>query len=123
MKQKIVLHREPNKDLPKSLQDTKNHNFTVYLCLKEDFAELNIKPVILFAKTKDSRLKNISILDISDVSKNEYANKTLCILMNCNSHQYVVFKHYFEKAMKKYLVGKLEATENDIKKYAVKEAK
>lgn len=121
MKQKIVLHRnKPNKELPKSLQDTKDHNFTVYYCLKDDCSDINIKPMIMFAKTKDKRLRDISIVDISDVTKKEYTYKTFCILLNCNSNQYVVFKHHFENAIKKYLIGQLEATENDIKKYAVR---
>lgn len=121
MKQKIVLHRDkPNKDLPKSLQDTKNHNFTVYYCLKDECSDINVKPLIMFTKTKDKRLNNISVLDISDITKNEYKYKTFCILLNCNSNQYVVFKYHFEKAMKKYLIGQLEATENDIKKYVIR---
>lgn len=76
--------------------------------------------MIMFAKTKDKRLRDISIVDISDVTKKEYTYKTFCILLNCNSNQYVVFKHHFENAIKKYLIGQLEATENDIKKHAVR---
>lgn len=120
MKQKITLHSSgPSKELPKSLQDTKEHNFTLYYCLKDDYKELNIKPIIMFAKTKDKRLKNISIIDISDTTKKHYKHNTFCILMNCNSNQYVVFKHHFAAAIKKYLLGNIEPTQKDIEKYAV----
>lgn len=121
MKQKIVLNRkQPSKELPKSLQDTKQHNFTVYYCLK-DAVGVNIKPLIMFAKSKDSRLKNIKIIDITDVTKKDYPSKVYCILLNCDSTQYVVFKHYLYDAMKKYLTGGLEATQKDIEKVLLKE--
>lgn len=118
MKQKITMRSKgPSKQLPKSLQDTKPHNLTIYYCLKDN-QEVNVKPMIMFAKMKDNRLKNINILDISEVTKKGCAKRTYCILMKCNSNQYVVFKHYFEEAMRKYIVGTLEPTKEAIERYA-----
>lgn len=120
MKQKVVLHRNgPSKQLPKSLQDENDHNFTVYYCLKDDSKNVNVKPMIMFVKSKDSRLRNISLIEISEVEKKDYKHKVCCLLIKCNSNQYVVFKHYFENAMKKYIVGKIEATQKDVEKYAL----
>lgn len=118
MKQKITMRSKgPSKQLPKSLQDTKPHNLTIYYCLKDN-QEVNVKPMIMFAKMKDNRLKNINILDISEVTKKSYVKRTYCILMKGDSNQYVVFKHYFEEAMRKYIVGTLEPTQEAIERYA-----
>lgn len=120
MKQKIVLRKKTNNKLPKSLQDEKDHNFTVYFCLNEDSKDINFKPFIMFAKTKDARLKNVTVKEIVDVTKKDYRFKTYCLLLNCNSAEYVTFKHYFAEVMKKHLAGQLEATESDIQKFAEK---
>lgn len=54
MKQKITMRSKgPSKQLPKSLQDTKPHNLTIYYCLKDN-QEVNVKPMIMFAKMKDN---------------------------------------------------------------------
>ena len=87
MKQKITMRSKgPSKQLPKSLQDTKPHNLTIYYCLKDN-QEVNVKPMIMFAKMKDNRLKNINILDISEVTceknvlyLNEMRLQSICCL-------------------------------------------
>ena len=75
--------------------------------------------MILFAKSKDGRLKDIKVIEISNTTRKGYNSNTFCVLLNCNSNQYVIFKHYLEQAIKKYIIGKLEPTQKDVEKYAI----
>ena len=100
------------------MTDPDPHNYICYVCLKDGVSVSSLKSMITFVKKQNPSISHIEIKQIDELDKKTYNHKVVSFFVYCSAQEYVAFKHFLSKNMKKYIFGKIEATQKEIEKYA-----